>query len=367
MKHLSLFTGVGGFDLGLERAGIQTVGQVEWDKDCQTVLKRHWPNTPRWEDIQDVRGTDLPAYDVLTGGFPCQDISVAGKRAGLAGERSGLWYEFARIIAETSPTWVVIENVPGLLSSNRGRDMGAILGTLGDNGYGFAWRVLDAQWFGVAQRRRRVFIVGHLGGDGASQILAVGQGSAGHPPPSRETRQVPPPPAGSNLAGYGNTNQANFVIPFTQNTRDEVRIIGAAEGAHDAGALAAQEGTKQRTYLAFNWQTGQGQYQPNEHTTGTLHVGQTPAVAYDAYNSQAHEEIVPTLGQNTGTATGRAGVVMPATTLRRLTPTECARLQGFPDNWNDHLSDTQRYRQYGNAVCVKVTEWIAHQLANLDN
>ena len=275
---------------------------------------------------------------------------------------------------------------------NGGRDMGAILGALGNDGYGFAYRVLDAQWFGVAQRRRRVFIVGHLGGNGGCEVLAVGQGSAGDPPPSRSERQVTPTLSGSGAKGYSNVDAAGFlapatantltsrmakgvnsdlnegqtVVPFTQNTRDEVRVIGEAEGTHVAGALAAQEGTKQRTYLA---------------------------IAYDSYNSQAHDEIVPTMGANTGTATGRAGVVgfmlgqsagagslgdeyemaptlragqsgtqraaiSSATTLRRLTPVECARLQGFPDGWNDHLSDTARYKQYGNAVAVPVAEWL---------
>src|SRR3990167_5596480 len=123
MKFGSLFTGVGGFDLGFERAEMTCAWQAEKDKHCLQVLANHWPNIKRYEDVKDV-GRNAEPIDLLCGGFPCQDLSVAGKRAGLAGERSGLWFEFARIIGELRPRWVVIENVPGLLSSNSGRDFG---------------------------------------------------------------------------------------------------------------------------------------------------------------------------------------------------------------------------------------------------
>jgi DNA (cytosine-5)-methyltransferase 1 len=132
------------------------VAQVEIDKAAQAVLRRHFPNAQLHSDITTVSGGDLgPAVDVLCGGFPCQDVSVAGRRAGLAGARSGLWHEFHRILGEARPRWVVIENVPGLLSSNRGRDFATILRGLGDIGYCVAWRVLDSQYFGVPQRRLR--------------------------------------------------------------------------------------------------------------------------------------------------------------------------------------------------------------------
>jgi DNA-cytosine methyltransferase len=159
----SLFSGIGGIDLGLERAGMKVVWQVENNEFCRKALRKHWPGVKLYGDIREIQGNELEPVDLICGGFPCQDLSVAGKRAGLAGERSGLFYEFARIIDELAPRWVLIENVPGLLSSNGGRDMGAVLGTLAELGYGYAYRVLDAQYFGVAQRRRRVFIVGCFG------------------------------------------------------------------------------------------------------------------------------------------------------------------------------------------------------------
>ena len=163
MKRLtygSLFSGIGGIDLGLDRSGWECKWQCEIEPFCVKVLDKHWPQVKKYHDIREVKPSELEPVDLICGGFPCQDLSVAGRRAGLAGKRSGLFYEFMRIADECAPTWVLIENVPGLLSSNGGRDMGAVLGTLGELGYGWAYRVLDAQYLGVAQRRRRVFIVG---------------------------------------------------------------------------------------------------------------------------------------------------------------------------------------------------------------
>lgn len=181
----SLFAGIGGFDLGLELAGWQCAWQVEADAACRSVLRRHFPGVPIYEDVREV-GSDLEPVDLVCGGFPCQDVSVAGRRAGLAGARSGLWWEFHRVLAALAPRWVLVENVAGLLSSNGGRDMGAILGGLAELGYVGCYRVLDSQYFGVAQRRRRVFVVGHLGTEPLPEVLALADGVSGHPPPSRE-------------------------------------------------------------------------------------------------------------------------------------------------------------------------------------
>lgn len=174
MKVLSLFSGVGGFDLGLEAAGMETVALCEWDKKAASVLRRHWPHIPIYGDVSDLTGTQLLADgvhpDLVAFGSPCQDLSVAGKRAGLAGERSGLFHEAVRIIRELRdltagalPRWVIWENVVGALNSNGGADFQAVLDEMGHLGAVFSeWAVLDAQNFGVAQRRRRVFLVSCL-------------------------------------------------------------------------------------------------------------------------------------------------------------------------------------------------------------
>ena len=171
MKVLSLFSGVGGFDMGLENAGMETVFQCEWDKHANTILNKHWPDVPKWDDVSTLTGKHIlagrPIIDVVAWGSPCQDLSVAGKRSGLEGERSGLFYEGIRIIKELRkesngqyPRISIWENVVGALNSNRGADFGIILDEMAEAGaLVIEWAVLDAQHFGIPQRRRRVFVI----------------------------------------------------------------------------------------------------------------------------------------------------------------------------------------------------------------
>ena len=214
MTAVSLFAGIGGFDLALQRNGIKVVASVEIDRHAQGILMRHFPESQIYGDIQEVTGEQLiragftPEHGVIVGGFPCQDLSVAGKRAGLAGARSGLFWEICRLLDETKAQNFILENVPGLLTSNEGRDMGVVIGALADRGYSIAWRVLDAQYFGVPQRRRRIFIVGCLGDNwrAPAEILDLAQGGAGNTPPSRKARQdttraTEPSPGESSAAG----------------------------------------------------------------------------------------------------------------------------------------------------------------------
>ena len=170
MKVLSLFSGVGGFDMGLEAAGFETIFQCEWDKHCTKVLEKHWPNVPKWGDVSTLTGAYVLEMagppDVVAWGSPCQDLSVAGKRAGLSGAKSGLFHEGIRIIKEIReltnneyPRFSIWENVPGALSSNGGADFGIVLDEMAQAGaLELEWAVLDAQYFGIAQRRRRIFM-----------------------------------------------------------------------------------------------------------------------------------------------------------------------------------------------------------------
>jgi DNA (cytosine-5)-methyltransferase 1 len=174
IKVASFFAGIGGFDLGLERAGMSVKFQCEINKFGQKVLKKHWPKVPLVDDIKDVMPSDIPKdVDLWCGGFPCQDLSVAnqGKRKGLEGDRSGLFYEFARLIKDRKPRWIILENVPGLLNSHQGEDFRCILTELDELGYGVSWRVLDAKYFGTPQRRRRVYIVGSYGDLSSARVL----------------------------------------------------------------------------------------------------------------------------------------------------------------------------------------------------
>jgi DNA (cytosine-5)-methyltransferase 1 len=386
----SLFTGIGGLDLGFERAGMECVWQVEIDAACRRVLNRHWPNVERFNDVREVGAAQLSAVDLLCGGFPCQDLSVAGGRAGLDGARSRLFYEFARIIGELRPTWAVIENVPGLLSSECGRDMGAVLGTLAELGYGFAYRVLDAQYFGVAQRRRRVFIVGCLGdGARAAQVLLEPQGMLGHSPPRGETlsdRAVPSPPGA--LKGGGRLAPALSRCLTAYHGRNDsscetllptYRIATRPHGTHEAERWEATEVAN--TLNPWNLLRD-----PPPHIVTCVtgdHTHPLRAEGADASEDGSGRgtpiigvliggcQGAPTAADDGGLAEaglaphGAEGPPVFANAVRHLTPRECERLQGFPDDWTAGERDARRYRQLGNAVCVPVAAWIGRRLMML--
>ena len=297
MRVGSLFAGVGGFDLAAERAGMQIAWQSENDPHASAVLAEHWPEITNLGDIHGIRTP--PDVDVLAGGFPCQDYSVAGPREGLAGDRGALWWEFHRLIAAGRPRWVIGENVPGLLSSRAGADFATIIDSLTELGYRVAWRVLDAQYFGVAQRRRRVFIVGSLGAGSPSEVLALAEGLSGHPQPSRTSGQSDAPTLGARTKGGGGLGT---------DTELDGGLIPSLSYALTARAAMDRPESGAVTLIPF-------------------HATQGPSM------------------------------------VRRLTPTECERLQGFPDGWTQSQSDTQRYRQMGNAVAVPVAEWIMRRIA----
>ena len=214
MKAVSLFAGVGGFDLALTRNGAEVVASVEIDKNARKVLANRFPNTTHLEDVKNVTGQQLfdlgfNSDGIIVGGFPCQDLSVAGKRRGLASERSGLFFEVVRLLDETKAKWFILENVPGLLSSNGGRDLGIVIGALAELGYGVAYRILDAQYFGVPQRRRRIFIVGCLGDDGRTpaKILSISEGRSRYLEASEQSREKT---SNSFAIGAGVFGQSGF-------------------------------------------------------------------------------------------------------------------------------------------------------------
>jgi DNA (cytosine-5)-methyltransferase 1 len=243
---VSLFAGVGGFDLAMQRNGVKVVASVEIDKHCQTVLSHQFPDAKIFDDVTTVKGSDLiaagfqPSTGIITGGFPCQDLSVAGKRAGLAGERSGLFWEIARIVEETQTEYFLIENVPGLLSSNKGRDFGVVIGTMADLGYSIGWRVLDAQYFGVPQRRRRVFIVGkRSSSDGVAEVLFESEGLRRNPSTSQQTGQDT---TASTARSFGQTGFAKYtegVTTLTATTykrpEDNVVVTSSSFGGYKEG------------------------------------------------------------------------------------------------------------------------------------
>ena len=372
----SLFSGIGGLDLGLERAGMVVRWQVEIDPACIRVLERHWPKVRRYGDIREINPAELEPVDLLCGGFPCQDVSVAGKRAGLAGRQSSLYWEFHRIASGLAPRWLVIENVPGLLSSQKGRDFWTILDSLVELGYGVAWRILDAQYFGLAQRRKRVFVVGHLGEpwSAPAKVLFEPESLPWYPPPRRKAGKA----VASLLASGAGTNRPAGIA-------SEVDFLGAevaptltwggtgargwkvsAEQAAD-GALVAHPITtradqrQEPTSDTYVIQDVRGHMEKRQHGIGIDDAD----VCYtlDATSRHGIAHVFPTLR---GFGHGRQGQhwddAVRAMMVRRLTPLEYERLQGFPDGWTAGESDTARYRMLGNAVAVPVAEWIGRRI-----
>jgi len=330
VKFGSLFSGIGGFDLGFEQAGMTCAWQCEINAAARSVLTRHWPDVPVIEDVKNVGRHSTEPVDLICGGFPCQDLSIAGPRTGLAGERSGLWFEFHRIIECVRPRWVVVENVPGLLSSHRGRDFAVILRGLVECGYGVAWRVLDAQYFGVPQRRCRVFIVGSLGDGRAAQVLFERDGLPGHPSTRRAAQQ----------------EAAAALRADTPSHRD-----GGSSPPSDALIVS---------HLTFDWQTA-GSARTSivdaPGATRSLSASKTLAVANTLTAHHGRLDLDSTNYVSSGPGGG----------VRRLTPTECERLQGFPADFTVGQSDSARYRQLGNAVPVPVARWIGARIMAIES
>ena len=366
---VSLFAGIGGFDLAMERAGIKVVAAVEWDKHAQKVLAKQFPNSEIYGDITGVKGEQLinagfdPANGIITGGFPCQDLSVAGRRAGLSGSRSGLFWEICRLLDETKAQSFILENVPGLLSSNEGRDMGTVIRALEERGYSIAWRVLDSRHFGVAQRRRRVFIVGNLGDDWRTpaEILALAESSARHSEQSNTKRKDPTyktsDGAGSNsLIGsetVGSLQASDYKFPQQQQVHENKIVI--------------QEVARLQAFGDYQLDEISSSLQARDYKGATdLVIQPTFFYAKNHQDVRIQGDVINTLAATMGTGGGNTPMVHAAT-VRRLTPTECERLQGFPDNWTEGQADSHRYKQLGNAVAVPVVEWIIKRLIQATN
>lgn len=402
----SLFAGIEGFGVGLERAGMQCVFQVEQDVTCNRVLARHYPDIPRFGDIREFSNASIAVRpDWLCGGFPCTDLSVAGKRAGLAGKRSGLFHEFVRLIREFSPRGVLIENVPGLLSSNGWRDMGTVVGALAELGYGWAYRSLDAQYFGLAQRRERVFIVGCLGDmRSAAEILFESESLPWHPAPSRKagTRVAScltsgvASGSGVNRPGRRREDDVN-IVSYALNGKNGKRFDGesetliancldshmgsggpddnAAQGNHlvaatltkqyasHYGRTAGTNGGIAENHLIAHTLRAEG-HDASEDGTGRgvplvagFKRGQGSAARTDGWRL----EQCPTL-TSSDSGTQQCPGVQIGLGVRRLLPIECERLQGFDDGWTEGESDSARYRMLGNAVSPKHSEWIGQRI-----
>lgn len=332
LTFIDLFAGIGGFRLGLERVGMRCVGGCEIDEHARKCYLSHFGGELHG-DIRDYEGCEC---DLICGGFPCQDLSRArgDLRKGLNGERSRLFFEIIRLLERNKPRWVLLENVPGLLDFNRGRDFAIILDAMGKCGYGVSWRVLDSQYFGVPQQRRRIYIVGHFGGICPSQILFESGSGKGHPKKVRKKRSDIAYALTSSTGGVSGKEQQQTLIAKTISSR--IGRVGDQELANLVPTVLPMKGgiSPDRTkMLTVAKRMGIGGY-----------IDDSVCSTIMARDWKDATDLILNCG------------------VRRLTPLECERLQGFPDNWTVMLSDTQRYKCLGNAVTTYVIEWIGKRI-----
>lgn len=379
MRYLSVCSGIEAATCAWHPLGWEPVAFSEIERFPGAVLAHHYPNVPNLGDMAKFQEwPDDFAPNLLVGGTPCQSFSVAGLRKGLADPRGNLALVYLAMADRYRPEWLVWENVPGVLSSNGGRDFGAFLGALVQLGYGFAYRVLDAQYFGVAQRRRRVFVVANARDwRRAAAVLFERHSLSGHPAPRREAGEAAPTIPSRSSAGGGLGTDFDCDGGLVRAWPQEVSPTLTADYGDKMGL------NNQRIYNQHGGCFVPAVFDPNQVTSKTnrsvptpglchtLPATSAPPIALGWQNSAAQgddvrTECAPTLDKS------KTPAVHAAMAVRRLTPRECERLQGFPDDYTaiprrgkpaDQCPDGPRYKALGNSMAVPVMAWIGRRIA----
>jgi DNA (cytosine-5)-methyltransferase 1 len=451
LKFGSVCSGIEAASVAFEPLGFTAQWFSEIEHFPSEVLKYRYPTVPNLGDMTKLTQNETfktSSIDLLVGGTPCQSFSVAGLRGGLADPRGNLMLTFLSLADAKKPRWIVWENVPGVLSSNGGKDFGTFLGALGELGYGFAYRVLDAQHFGVAQRRRRVFVVGYLGDwRPAAAVLFERESLSRDSKPSRKKGKETPTDAqgsvgeagdvscaGGNVSpcvtskwktGYGGpsgkSEADNMVYEQVAQPVHAFKVRGGCEGGgkgylgedEKAFTISTMQDQQIAQPIAVDWRTAQ----VDVEMTGTLKTDlakmSRPCIAVDVYNQSINEKTSQTIRSQSDTE--HIGAVLEPTiidraafnqgqnaqyeprieegqtmsslvakgphavqhtmAIRRLTPKECERLQGFPDDWTkipyrnkpaDQCPDGPRYKACGNSMAVPVMRWIGQRIQLID-
>ena len=362
MRYATMCSGIEACSVAWHPLGWEPVFYSEVASFPCAVLDYHYPTVPNIGDMMEIQGEQYRGtVDVVCAGTPCQSFSVAGKRGGMDDDRGQLAIRFIELLEQIRPRWVVWENVPGVLSSNGGRDFGAFLARLGQCGYGFAYRVLDARHFGVPQRRRRVFVVGHSSGDWRCAAAVLFEQESLY-------RNTPPrPKAGQSIAGTigGGSGSCSWCPdvaapcsasgpPYSRpgNERSEcdayvAHLAPTLKGQGKGSGRAEPSDGNGHGLIAFGW---------NKSACQTLRVGDTTDALQGSPTSNP--------------------AVMSGASVRRLTPTECERLMGFPDGYSmipyrgkpaDQCPDSPRYAALGNSMAVPVMRWIGQRIQMFHN
>jgi len=404
VRYISLFSGIEACSVGWKDLNWQPVAFADFDEFPSAVLKHHYPEVPNAGDVLKHDWTQYKGKtDLIVGGSPCQSFSHCGKRLGMDDPRGNLALHYLRIVRNIQPRWFIYENVPGLLSSNEGEDFAAFLGEVAKLGYGFAYRVLDAQYFGVPQRRRRVFVVGCANGDWRSAAAILFDKSS----LSRDSKKSRSKKKGATLYSQASVGDESRGLPQRrgivhcgtvaptmmasgppysrtgQTTEHEALVVQKqvkeSIPIHDKATRFKGGGDGRNNDGAGNF-LGVGKKTDPMYalTANDLHMVFQKGTAVDLYNQELTGDVhcpLRTAGGHGAPAVMQdvAGIVSK---VRRLTPMECERLQGFPDNYTqiawrgkpvEECPDSHRYKALGNSMAVPVMRWIGERIDMLDS
>jgi DNA (cytosine-5)-methyltransferase 1 len=381
-RVFSTFTGIGGFEVGIRNATnrpVEVVGYSEVDKYAIAVYEKHFKGVKNYGDITKINAEELPDFDCLVGGFPCQAFSVAGQRKGFADTRGTLFFDLARILQAKRPGLFVFENVKGLLSHDNGNTFRTILKAIADLGYDCQWQVLNSKNHGVPQNRERIIIVGYFRSQARPQIFPITGAD------EKDSRAV----------GDGLTNTLTSTNAGNRNWRGNVVRVGTLRTHNDGRgfretksglaptipARARQDGSGQPVII-----TGSAKYKNGKRSVAYKAQTEAPTIRATQHKAGDNQPMVAdTKRAYALTATdykrtakeflnkhkGNYGII--GGRIRRLTPVECERLQAFPDNWTQYaangtlISDTQRYKMCGNAVTTNVIKAVFEQIFSNDS
>ena len=377
MKCFSLFSGIGGFDLAMRNLGHETVGACEIDKYARSVYARQFPGVRIWENATAIKPKELPDFDILCAGFPCQAFSIAGKRRGFDDTRGSLFFEIARIAKEKQPSVLFLENVRGLLSHDKGKTFHTILATLDEIGYDVQWQIINSKYF-VPQNRERIFIVGYSRKGSRREIFPLGNYDTKVGGEIKKVAMLTDNPNNAVLSpdgifstvlsGGGSGSRTNIAVVNDHGTLKEKEISNNIDANYWKGIVNHAQRTmiiadRSRSYAGKGRKLESPKDISNSLTSVTKDNLVTTFVMLTNKNSNTKQRVQD---RNSTWCLGTSGDfgLKDGTRIRRLTPLECERLQGFPDNWTKYdsegniVSDTQRYKMCGNAVTVPVVEYI---------
>ena len=405
MKYFSMFSGIGGFELGIQQSEIpmECIGYSEIDEYAESIYIRQFPKHRRFGDATRIKTEEIPKFDLLVGGFPCQAFSIAGQRKGFSDTRGTLFFEIARILKDKRPKYFLLENVKGLLSHDGSRTFKRMLGILSELGYVFEWEILNSKDFGVPQNRERLFIKGYLGRECGREIFSqkrnrreIISSMSWYPTSTKTAKLVDKDGLSLTLCSDGHNSGRNQLIVCNEKAQaqkvydeeglattlcgnggghggktglykvNNIKVVGNLSRTNHGGENVLDTDGIASTLNANN-------YKHPLRIRTNVKKGYDEAIEGDGVRlchptsktarGRVHKEEIGALSSNTDW-----GTVDKDFRIRRLTPLECERLQGFPDGWTEFgkdgepISDTQRYKCLGNAVTTNVVEYIMRSM-----